>query len=81
MILSFNLQWLVIPKVNFFQKKIVLGRLIKILQATSSEHTLHDELVGAEDKDKGLLSVQSAVFFIFICRLLICMKNKNDSKK
>ena len=26
----FNLQWLVIPKVNFFFKKIVLGRLIKV---------------------------------------------------
>ena len=61
----FNLQCLVIPKVNFFKKKIVLGRLINILQATWSEHALHDELVGAVDKDKGLLSVQSAVFFNF----------------
>ena len=68
MILSVNLQWLVIPKVNF-------------LQATWSEHALHDELVGAVDKDKGLLFVHSAVFLIFIFRLLICMKNKNVLKK
>ena len=30
-----------------------------------SEHALRDEVVGAVDKDKGLLSVQSALFFIF----------------
>ena len=65
-----------------FPKKIVLGRLIKISQATWSEYALRDELVGAVDKDKGLLSVQSAVLllllllFIIICRLLICTYEK-----
>ena len=46
---------MVIPKVNFF-KKIVLGRLIKILQEQPERNIimLGDKLVGAVDKDEGL---------------------------
>ena len=60
-ILSFNLQWLEVEggvgntQSKLFKKKIVLGRLIKILQATWSEHALQ-----AVDKDnKGMLSFQA----------------------